>query len=213
MPQLHMPLQSGSDAIAAGDAPLLPQRAVSGHYRRKVRAAMPEAAITTDIIVGFPGETEADFRAHSRRGCGGAILRQLSPSSTPSDREPRLRPWMARFLRRVVQERYDRLVDLVGRNLLAEKPEAESASGVEVMFADGEGRKDTLTHRMSGRARDNRLVHVSVPQEPAERPRPGDVAEVIITLAAPHHLTADAGLLALRRTCGGDAWQATSVDT
>jgi tRNA-2-methylthio-N6-dimethylallyladenosine synthase len=64
-----------------------------------------------------------------------------------------------------------------------------------------------LTHRMSGRARDNRLVHVSVPEEPKDRPRPGDLAEVIITHAAPHHLTADAGLLALRRTRGGDAWQ------
>jgi hypothetical protein len=78
---------------------------------------------------------------------------------------------------------------------------------VEVMFANGEGRKDVLTHRMSGRARDNRLVHVSVPEEPRDRPRPGDLAEVIITHAAPHHLTADAGLLALRRTRGGDAWQ------
>jgi tRNA-2-methylthio-N6-dimethylallyladenosine synthase len=64
-----------------------------------------------------------------------------------------------------------------------------------------------LTHRMSGRARDNRLVHVSVPEEPRDRPRPGDLAEVIITHAAPHHLTADAGLLTLRRTRGGDAWQ------
>ena len=80
------------------------------------------------------------------------------------------------------------------------------------MFADGEGRKDAATARMSGRARDNRLVHVAVPRRPAERPRPGDVAEVIITHAAPHHLNADAGLLALRRTRGGDAWQAVSHD-
>jgi tRNA-2-methylthio-N6-dimethylallyladenosine synthase len=77
------------------------------------------------------------------------------------------------------------------------------------MFADGEGRKDVQTHRMSGRARDNRLVHVSVPSEPQARPRPGDMADVIITYAAPHHLNADAGLVALRRTPGGDAWQAS----
>jgi tRNA-2-methylthio-N6-dimethylallyladenosine synthase len=62
---------------------------------------------------------------------------------------------------------------------------------------------------MSGRARDNRLVHVSVPKDPATRPRPGDIAEVIITYAAPHYLNADAGLVALRRTRGGDAWQAS----
>src|SRR5262249_52999876 len=61
MPQLHMPLQSGSDAVLRG---------MRRAYRRdkylaiidRVRAAMPEAAITTDIIVGFPGETEQDFR-------------------------------------------------------------------------------------------------------------------------------------------------------
>ena len=74
------------------------------------------------------------------------------------------------------------------------------------MFADGEGRKDAATARMSGRARDNRLVHVAVPDDPALRPRPGDLAEVSVSYAAPHHLNADGGLLSLRRTRGGDAW-------
>jgi tRNA-2-methylthio-N6-dimethylallyladenosine synthase len=76
------------------------------------------------------------------------------------------------------------------------------------MFADGEGRKDAATARMSGRARDNRLVHVSVPDDPSRRPRPGDLAETVITYAAPHHLNADGGLINLRRTRGGDAWAA-----
>ena len=79
---------------------------------------------------------------------------------------------------------------------------------VEVMFADGEGRKDAATARMSGRARDNRLVHVTVPDDPSLRPRPGDLAETVITYAAPHHLNADDGLINLRRTRGGDAWAA-----
>jgi tRNA-2-methylthio-N6-dimethylallyladenosine synthase len=61
---------------------------------------------------------------------------------------------------------------------------------------------------MSGRARDNRLVHVTVPDEAALRPRPGDFAETLVTYAAPHHLNADAGLTRLRRTRGGDAWAA-----
>jgi tRNA-2-methylthio-N6-dimethylallyladenosine synthase len=66
---------------------------------------------------------------------------------------------------------------------------------------------------MSGRARDNRLVHVAVADDPALRPRPGDLGEVIVTHAAPHHLNADApdggsALLSLRRTRGGDAWEA-----
>ena len=75
------------------------------------------------------------------------------------------------------------------------------------MFADGEGRKDAATSRLSGRARDNRLVHVAVPEDAALRPRPGDLARTTITYAAPHHLTADAGIAGLRRTRGGDAWE------
>jgi tRNA-2-methylthio-N6-dimethylallyladenosine synthase len=208
MPQLHMPLQSGSDAIL---------RSMRRSYRRErylgiidnVRAAMPEAAITTDIIVGFPGETEADFQATldvvAAARFSGAFTFQYSirpgtPAATMDDQIPKP----------VVQERYDRLVDLVGEIALQENLK-QLGRRVEVMFADGEGRKDVLTHRMSGRARDNRLVHVSVPEESAGRPRPGDLAEVIITHAAPHHLTADAGLLSLRRTRGGDAWQARTA--
>ena len=56
--------------------------------------------------------------------------------------------------------------------------------------------------------RDNRLVHVTVPDDPTVRPRPGDLAETVITYAAPHHLNADDGLIDLRRTRGGDAWAA-----
>jgi tRNA-2-methylthio-N6-dimethylallyladenosine synthase len=65
---------------------------------------------------------------------------------------------------------------------------------------------------MSGRARDNRLVHVSVPEDPELRPRPGDIARTTITYAAPHHLNADAGLSGLRRTRGGDAWAGRRAD-
>ena len=78
-------------------------------------------------------------------------------------------------------------------------------------MATGEGRKDTETHRLSGRARDNRLVHFAVP-DGAERPRPGDLVTVGVTYGAPHHLVADAalagGTYAVRRTAGGDAWAA-----
>ena len=73
------------------------------------------------------------------------------------------------------------------------------------MVAVGEGRKDAATHRMSGRARDNRLVHF-VPQEPA--PRPGDVVTTVITGSAPHYLLADGVPVSVRRTRGGDAWEA-----
>jgi tRNA-2-methylthio-N6-dimethylallyladenosine synthase len=206
MPQLHMPLQSGSDTVL---------RAMRRSYRSerylgiidKVRSAMPEAAITTDIIVGFPGETEQDFQATldvvaaARFASAFTFQYSIRPGTPAAAMDGQLpKP--------VVQERYDRLVELVG-NVAMEENRKQLGRRVQVMFADGEGRKDALTHRMSGRARDNRLVHVTVPEKPAERPRPGDIGEVIITYAAPHYLNADAGLKALRRTRGGDAWQAS----
>ena len=205
MPSLHMPLQSGSDAVL---------RAMRRSYRserflgilERVRAAMPEAAITTDIIVGFPGETEADFRhtldvVAAARFAGAFTFQYSIRLGTPAATMPGQVP------KAVVQERYERLVGLV-EEITWRENQAQVGRTVEVMFATGEGRKDAATARMSGRARDNRLVHVTVPADPAARPRPGDLAETVITYAAPHHLTADAGLTNLRRTRGGDAWAA-----
>ena len=110
----------------------------------------------------------------------------------------------------VVQERYDRLIEVQEGISWAENRALEGRE-IEVLVATGEGRKDTETHRLSGRARDNRLVHFAVP-EGAERPRPGDMVTVGVTYGAPHHLVADAALgagpYAVRRTAGGDAWQA-----
>ena len=205
MPQLHMPLQSGSDSVL---------RAMRRSYRSQryltiiddVRAAMPEAAITTDIIVGFPGETEQDFQgtldvvAAARFSAAFTFqysIRPGTPAATMPDQIPKP----------VVQERYERLVELVNDITWRENLK-QVGRPVEVMFADGEGRKDAATARMSGRARDNRLVHVTVPDDPGLRPRPGDLAETVITYAAPHHLNADDGLINLRRTRGGDAWAA-----
>ena len=202
MPSLHMPLQSGSDAVL---------RAMRRSYRSekflgildRVRAAMPEAAITTDIIVGFPGETEEDFQGTldvvraSRFSAAFTFqysIRPGTPAATMEDQVPK----------QVVQERYERLVDLVGEVAWAENRKLVGQT-VEVMFATGEGRKDDATNRVSGRARDNRLVHVTIP-EGMDRPRPGDIADVEITYAAPHHLNADGAVTNLRRTPGGDAW-------
>jgi tRNA-2-methylthio-N6-dimethylallyladenosine synthase len=71
------------------------------------------------------------------------------------------------------------------------------------MVAEGEGRKDAETHRLSGRAADNRLVHFQAPEAEI---RPGDMATVEVTYAAPHHLVAD-GPSVVRRTRSGDAWE------
>ena len=203
MPSLHMPLQSGSDAVL---------RAMKRSYRsekflgiiERVRAAMPDAAITTDIIVGFPGETEDDFErtmdvvAASRFAAAFTFQYSIRPG-TPAATMPNQVP------KEVVQARYERLVELVG-DISWDENKKLVGQTVEVMFAEGEGRKDAATGRVSGRARDNRLVHVAVAD--GEVPRPGDIADVEITYAAPHHLNADAGLTNLRRTQGGDAHEA-----
>jgi tRNA-2-methylthio-N6-dimethylallyladenosine synthase len=200
MPQLHMPLQSGSDTVL--------QR-MRRSYRRerylgiidRVRAAIPDAAITTDVIVGFPGETDADFEdtldVVRRARFAGAFTFQYSirpgtPAATMDGQVPK----------EVVQERYDRLVVLQDEVAWTEN-RALVGSVVEVLVAQGEGRKDGATHRVSGRARDNRLVHLA----PVDA-RPGDMVTSRITYAAPHHLVADGPALAVRRTRAGDAWEA-----
>jgi tRNA-2-methylthio-N6-dimethylallyladenosine synthase len=78
---------------------------------------------------------------------------------------------------------------------------AQVGREVDVLVAHGEGRKDDRTERVSGRAADNRLVHVAVVDD---RPRPGDVVTAEVTYAAPHHLVADR-VLSVRRTRAGDA--------
>jgi tRNA-2-methylthio-N6-dimethylallyladenosine synthase len=206
MPALHMPLQSGADPVL---------RAMRRAYRHdsylaildRVRAAMPDAAITTDIIVGFPGETERDFCATlavvgEARFAGAFTFKYSIRPGTPAA------AMAGQIAPQVVQERYDRLAGLVAEVAMAENLHQVGAT-VEVLVADGEGRKDDVTHRMSGRARDNRLVHFA----PAgTSPRPGDVVTTVVTRAAPHYLIADRPPLAVRRTRGGDAWASRQPD-
>ena len=106
--------------------------------------------------------------------------------------------------RDVVQDRYERLVALQDEMAWDENKLVVGRS-VEVLVAEGEGRKDAATHRLCGRAADNRLVHFALP-EGVETPRPGDMATVEVTYAAPHHLVADV-FGSVRRTRAGDAWQ------
>jgi tRNA-2-methylthio-N6-dimethylallyladenosine synthase len=191
-PQLHMPMQSGSDAVL---------RAMRRSYRRdrylaiidRVRAAMPAAAITTDIILGFPGETEADFddtlAAVRQARFASAYTFQYSPRpGTPAATMPDQVP------KSVVQERYERLIELqeeiswsAARSLVGHE--------VEVLVNTVGGRKDERAGRVSGRARDGRLVHVSADRSLVA---PGDTVTTRITYAAPHHLVADEGITAHR---------------
>jgi tRNA-2-methylthio-N6-dimethylallyladenosine synthase len=204
MPQLHMPLQSGSDRIL---------KAMRRSYRSekflgildRVREKIPNAAITTDIIVGFPGESEEDFqetlRVVEKARFASAFtfqysIREGTPAATMPDQVPK----------EIVQERYERLTALQDRISWEEN---QKLVGVEVeVLVTVEGRKDADTHRLSGRSRDSRLVHFEAAPS-GEIPRPGDMVTVVITDAKPFHLIADSNdgsPLRVRRTSAGDAW-------
>lgn len=210
-PQLHMPLQSGSDRIL---------KAMRRSYRSekflgildRVRARMPHASISTDIIVGFPGETEEDFQETLRvveqaRFATAFTFQYSKRPGTPAAELPDQLP------KAVVQERYERLTALQDR-ISAEENAAQVGRRVEVLVTAQQGRKAHETHRLSGRARDQRLVHFSVP-EGADTPRPGDLVTVTITEAAAFHLVADspAGEYHLRRSRAGDAWDRSQAES
>src|SRR5947208_2885290 len=196
--QLHMPLQSRSDTVL---------KAMRRSYRAerylgiidRVRAAMPDAAITTDIIVGFPGETEADFQAtldvvRESRFSGAFTFQYSKRPGTPAAAMDEQLP------KAVVQERFERLVALQAE-ISWDENRALVGTPVELLVAAGEGSKDAARGRMTGRARDGRLVHFTA----TDGIRPGDVVETVLTQAAPHHLVADGALLSHRRTRAGDA--------
>lgn len=200
MPQLHMPLQSGSDIVL---------RAMRRSYRRKryldivdkVRTSLPDAAITTDIIVGFPGETDADFEdtldvVRRARFAGAYTFQYSTRPGTPAAEMTEQVPANA------VKERYGRLVAEVER-ITWEENQQFVGRDVDLLVADGAGRKDDRTHRLTGRAPDNRLVHFTHTDDV----RPGDLATVTVTHAAPHHLVADGQVRRVTRTRAGDAWE------
>ena len=206
MHSLHMPMQSGSDRVLAAMRRSYRQQRYLGIIDR-VRAAMPDAAITTDIIVGFPGETEDDFEqtldvVRAARFAGAFTFQYSKRPGTPAADMPDQIP------KAVVQERYERLVALQDDMAWAEN-KTQVGRVVEVLVAEGEGRKDGATRRRSGRAPDNRLVHFAVPDS-GLAPRPGDVVTVEVTYAAPHHLVADGAYGGVRRTPAGDAWELRS---
>ena len=197
MHQLHMPLQSGSDEVL---------KRMRRSYRRdkylgiidRVRAAMPDAAITTDVIVGFPGETDEDFEhtldvVRLARFANCYTFQYSKRPGTPAA------DMADQISAAVVRERYERLT-AVSEEVAWSQAKLQVGRIVDVLVAEGEGRKDGQTLRMSGRAPDNRLVHFA-----ATEARAGDVVTVEITRAAPHHLVADV-VHGVRRTRAGDAW-------
>jgi tRNA-2-methylthio-N6-dimethylallyladenosine synthase len=191
MPSLHMPLQSGSDKVLTAMRRSYRAERYLGIIDR-VRLAMPDAAITTDIIVGFPGETEDDFVAtldvvRAARFASAFTFQYSIRPGTPAATMP------DQVSAEVVAERYARLA-AVTEEVAWDASRALVGAEVEVLIAPGEGRKDTETRRLSGRARDNRLVHVA--DCDAE---PGDFVTAEVTYAAPYHLVADT-VTGIRRT-------------
>jgi len=205
MPQLHMPLQSGSDRVL---------KAMKRSYRSekflgildRVRAKIPNAAISTDIIVGFPGETEEDFQETLRVVEAARFasaytfqysIRPGTPAATMPDQLPKA----------VVQERYERLVALQDR-ITREENERLVGSIQQVLVSAEKGKKGD---RWSGRSEDSRLVHFDVPVG-SELPRPGDVVTVEIIEASTFYVIGSAPL-SVRRTRSGDAWDRAEAES
>jgi tRNA-2-methylthio-N6-dimethylallyladenosine synthase len=178
---LHLPLQAGSDRTLAR----MHRGYTAERYLARLaaaRAAIPDLAVTTDIIVGFPGETEADFvrtlEVVDTAAYDAAYTFVFSPRPgteaagmfddfVPAD---------------VVRDRMQRLTTVVERHALI-RHEARIGAETEVLL-DGPSKKDPSV--WSGRARDNKLVHV---EPPAGRSfNAGDFVSVRIERAAPHWL-------------------------
>ncbi|APT93680.1 (dimethylallyl)adenosine tRNA methylthiotransferase [Corynebacterium phocae] len=213
-PQLHMPLQSGSDAVL---------KAMRRSYRSRkfmaivdeVRAKLPDAAITTDIIVGFPGETEEDFQATMdivrRARFSSAYTFQYSPRpGTPAAEMDNQVP------KAVVQDRFERLVALQD-DIQAEENAKLVGTEVELLVQATGGRKNDQTHRLTARARDGRLVHFA-PVDAKGKDlsadiRPGDVVTTTVTGSGSFFLVADSGVTQHRKTRAGDMSAAGKTPT
>ena len=175
---IHFPLQSGSDRIL---------KAMQRSYRRerylawldRIRDGIPGIAISTDVIVGFPGETEADFvdtlDVVERAGFDSAYLFQYSPR--PGTKAA---AFDEQVPKEVVQERFDRLMTLQERVSVA-RARAHVGRSVEVLI-EGTGKRGDSTQ---GRTRTNRIVHL------ADAFEPGTFVHARITEASAHHLRGD----------------------
>ncbi len=174
---IHFPLQSGSDRVLARMRRSYRSRRYLGWLDR-IREAIPEIAVTTDIIVGFPGETEEDFRETLRvveaAGFDAAYTFQFSPrpgtlAAGYDDQVPE----------GVVQERFDRLVALQERISLAKNRALEGTT--QEALVEGRGRKGGV----QGRTRGNKVVNFDGPHGP------GDLLTVRIVRGHPHHLSGE----------------------
>jgi tRNA-2-methylthio-N6-dimethylallyladenosine synthase len=174
---IHLPVQAGSDAVL--------KRMKRAYSRRKyldkvemVRAAIPDVAITTDIIVGFPGETEDEFAdtlslvAEARYDAAFTFQYSSRPMTEAADLPDHLP-------KEVVQERFDRLVDL--QTGISHEQNIKLIGSTQQVLVEGPSKKDT--GKLTGRTRTNKLVHFDDTGAAA-----GTFATVLIDAAHPHFL-------------------------
>jgi tRNA-2-methylthio-N6-dimethylallyladenosine synthase len=174
---IHLPVQSGSNRVLKAM-----KRAYSrSRYLQKVemvREAIPDVAVTTDIIVGFPGETEDDFQdtlsvvEAARYDAAYTFQYSPRPMTVAADLPDHLS-------KEVVQERFERLVALQERISLEQNRRLVGRS--EEVVVEGASKKDAS--KLTGRTRTNKLVHFG-----SDDAREGAFRTVSITAAHPHHL-------------------------
>jgi tRNA-2-methylthio-N6-dimethylallyladenosine synthase len=176
---LHLPLQSGSDRVLAA----MHRGYTASRYLEKLaaaRAAIADLAVSTDIIVGFPGETEADFEATLEVAAAAEYDSAFTFIFSPRDgTEAAL--MTDRFVPHdVAVARFERLRAVIDRS--ARRKHAARVGRVDEVIVEGPSKRDPSV--LTGRTRQNKLVHFA-----SERPlRVGTYADVRITEAASHYL-------------------------
>jgi tRNA-2-methylthio-N6-dimethylallyladenosine synthase len=179
---LHLPLQSGSDRVLAA----MHRGYKAARYLEKLaaaRAAVPDLAVTTDIIVGFPAETDDDFErtlevvAEAQYDSAYTFLFSPRPGTEAAAMgEQFVAP-------EVAADRFERLRVVVERSAL-QKHEAR-VGRVEEVVVEGPSKRDRSV--LTGRTRQNKLVHFRADDALGA----GTFADVQVTGAAPHHLTGE----------------------
>ena len=178
---LHLPLQSGSNRVLSA----MRRGYTAERYLERLaraRAAVDDLAVTTDIIVGFPGETEDDFTATLEVAAEAAYDSAYTFIFSPRP-GTRAAAMTDRFVDSdVVAERFERLRVVVERSALARH--RARIGRVEEVLVEGPSKRDPAMH--TGRTRQNKLVHFA-PRAGALHAA-GDYAPVRVAAAAPHHL-------------------------
>jgi len=179
--QLHLPLQSGSDAVLRA----MRRGYTAQRYLERLaaaRAAIDDLAVTTDIIVGFPGESDDDFErtlevcAEAAYDSAFTFIFSPRPGTRAADMEATFVP------ADVISERFERLKTVIDRSALA-RHQARVGRSEEVLV-EGVSRRDDAM--LAGRTRQGKLIHFAAV---GAAPAPGALARVTVTAGHPHHLS------------------------